>query len=151
MSESTKYLDSKRHRIFKGKEGGYFSMNASGQRNNEPKATFRKTVAGSTIPVRLNSTTRKSVPIKIRPAKSRIDENSKGSPIRSNKAVINLTVLNKLIRPISNRIPSGPLLNLSGNKKSKKTKSKKSKSKKSKSSSKLPPTVINKLFGLKRP
>ena len=148
MSESTKFLDSKRHRIFKGKEGGYFTMNAAGQRNNEPKATFRKTIAGSSIPVRLNAGTRKNVPIKIRPAKSRIDENSKGNPIRSNKAIINLTVLNKLIRPITNKIPSGPILNLSGNKKSKKTE--KRKSKKRKSSGKLPPTVINKLFGLKR-
>jgi len=133
MAKPTKYLDSKKHRIYKGEKRGYFTKTTDGDRNSAPKASYRKPLNGSSTK-KLTEQTRKSVPVKIRPSVSRIDVNSKGKKLRTDKPVINLTPISRMFNKI---IPNKPLINLSGGKKKSK-------------SGKLQPTVVNKLFGLKR-
>lgn len=114
MANSTSYLDSKKRRIYKGDNRGYYTNTNDGERNYAPKAMYRKSKkcdAKKNCPKKLDKNMRKNVPVKIRPAPFNL--RALGTPINKmipKKPVINLTKVSKSIN--KRMTPKKPIVNL---------------------------------------
>ena len=115
MANATSYLDSKKRRIYKGENRGYYTNTGDGERNYAPKAMYRKSKkcdAKNKCPKKLDKDMRKNVPAKIRPAIFNL--RTLGTPINKmtpKKPLVNLTKTNKILKKLE---PKKPVVNLTG-------------------------------------
>ena len=113
MANSTSYLDSKKRRIYKGENRGYYTNTGDGERNYAPKAMYRKSKkcdCKKNYPKKLDKDMRKNVPVKIRPALINISGFEKAlKKLEPKKPLLNLTKTNKVFKKLE---PKNPLLNL---------------------------------------